>query len=70
MENKNNIGERYTSNKILNKKDIICLFNYKEKKMKKLFEILPCVKIGNDYIMTEKDLLNWIEKNKGKDINI
>lgn len=58
------------SNNILHKKDIIECFQYKEKKMKKLFEVLPCLKIGNDYIITEEDLIKWIEKNKGKVINL
>ena len=58
--------------KILHKKDICELFGYNPKKMKQLFDlrILPITKIGNDYITTEEEIIKFLERWKGKEIDL
>lgn len=56
--------------RVLKSKDIQDLLGFGKTKMCELFQsgTLPVVKIGREYITTEKKLENWIEENIGKEI--
>lgn len=56
--------------KVLNSKDLQVLFGFGKTKMSELFQagVLPVVKVGRDYITTQKNIESWIEDNIGKEI--
>lgn len=56
--------------KVLNTKDLQELFGFGKTKMSELFQsgVLPVVKIGRDYIATQKAIEKWINDNTGKEI--
>lgn len=56
--------------KVLKNEEISQFFGFGKTKMSKLFQekVLPVVKIGNDYVTTERTIEEWIKENVGKEI--
>jgi excisionase family DNA binding protein len=57
-------------NKILSQKDLYEILPFGKTKILQLISSgeLPMVKIGKDYIMTEKMLNEWIEEHVGQEV--
>ncbi len=55
---------------VLNSQDLQEMFGFGKTKMCELFQsgVLPVVKIGRDYITTQKAVEDWIKDNIGKEI--
>lgn len=58
--------------KVLKTKDLQELFGFGKTKMNQVLQsgILPVVKIGGEYRVTERQIEEWFYKNAGKDILI
>ena len=56
--------------KFLTFDDLLNIFPFGKTKLRQLLRTnsLPVVKVGRDYITTEKMILDWVYKNSGKEI--
>lgn len=56
--------------KTYSKKDLLELFPFGKTKLNALLQanVLPVIKIGRHYIINQKELDDWFNKNKGKEI--
>ena len=56
--------------KTYNKEDLLSIFPFGKTKLNELLQanVLPVVKIGRDYLTNQKELDNWFNKHKGKEI--
>lgn len=56
--------------KILTQEDLLEIFPFGKSKLNQLLRsgVLPVVKVGRDYLLNEKELDQWFEKNRGKEI--
>ena len=56
--------------KILTQDDLLEIFPFGKSKLNQLLrsDVLPVVKVGRDYLISEKELDRWFERNKGKEI--
>lgn len=57
-------------NKILNQRDLLDILPFGKTKLYELLRngVIPCVKVGRDYIITEDKLEEWVNKNLGKEV--
>lgn len=53
-----------------NKKDLLEILPFGKTKLNSLLQanVLPVIKIGRHYIVNEKELDDWFQKHKGKEI--
>lgn len=56
--------------KIYGQQEIYALLPFCKKKTQQLLRegIIPAVKIGRGYIITEKALLRWLDENAGREV--
>lgn len=56
--------------KIMTQEDLLDIFPFGKSKLNQLLRsgVLPVVKVGRDYLINEKELDRWFEKNKGKEV--
>ncbi len=56
--------------KLLHKKEIAEIFGYGRDKTNRLLksEILPVIKINNDYVISAESLDKWLKQNEGREI--
>ena len=56
--------------KILTQEDLLDIFPFGKSKLNQLLRsgVLLVVKVGRDYLINEKELDRWFEKNKGKEV--
>ena len=58
--------------KIYKTNDLIELFGFSKTKMYQILQknILPTTKIGNEYIISEDALKEWLKRNQNKEIKL
>ena len=58
--------------KIYKTNDLIELFGFSKTKMYQILQkgILPATKIGNEYIISEDALKEWLKRNQNKEIKL
>ena len=56
--------------KILTQEDLLDIFPFGKSKLNQLLRsgVLPVVKVERDYLINEKELSRWFDKNKGKEV--
>ena len=56
--------------KVLTQDDLLEIFPFGKSKLGQLLRsgVLPVVKVGRDYLISEKELDRWLERNKGREI--
>ena len=58
--------------KIYKTNDLIELFGFSKTKMYQILQkgILPATKVGNEYIISEDALKEWLKRNQNKEIKL
>lgn len=58
--------------KIYNTKELQEIFGFKKTKMTQFLRsgVLPTVKIGSEYMISEEQLLDWFKRNGGTEIDL